>query len=1097
MGAVSVGEIEATFTLRDEISKQLKGISGSIDQVSDRFKDAARAIPSFGDSLKKLGGSLRDVGTSMTVGITAPIVAIGGAALKMGMNAVESENLFAVSFGSMADKARAWSETTSDALGLNDYELRRNSATIFTMSESMGLGRDAAFDMATGMTELAADMASFFNLKSEDAFAKLRSGIVGEAEPLKQLGILVDENTVKMTAYKTGIAEYGAELTQQQKVQARWKAILEQTGKAQGDLARTLDSPTNQLRILKERANEALTELGTAMLPVLKDVTAALSVLAGKLETAVKWFTSLPESTRQTAITIAAIVAAAGPLIVVMGTMITSLGSLAGAFTAAKVAAAGFGWTLGGLSLGPLSLAIGGVAAAAGILAFELNKGTQNLRDREQAIKDQKTIQDLWNSSTKLTAEQQKQLAEALHRTGGSLKPLSAEVGKSVKSLTGFTLSLESARGGLEAATPPAKALSDAVGNLIAKLSGREAQKAANDLATALHAIGGASKLTATQQKELAGELQKLKDQGADLAPALDALLLKFEQIGFSAKVQRSSLGGFAEAIKAIVPSVDLALPKLQQMQDAFRALVSGGGNRGLQSALSFLPMVELKAPDPSKLIQFGKDLSANILSAIKGGGNIGEAAGSFIGQSIGTKLATEAAKKTSGFFTSGLGKIVGSALPVIGSFLGPLAGMFTEKIVALFTGGKQANRLRDSLKEQIATAVEGLENDPTIKAALERFNTAGSKKDVQAAFDDAKKAADAARAVMQKYGLSLDDVKSAQEKAASAAKVLATDFERLRGIGFSIAQIASASAAQLNQLVIAAVTAGQKLPAALQPYIAELIKVGGLTDEAARKMLGLADPAPWKDMQAAAEKYGISVDALGKQFEQSKLDDAFKEISKDFELLTKNGADVGAVVAGMTDEVKKLVVQALKMGLSIPESMKPMIEMMARNGDLIDENGDKFEDVSKIKWTKDIQSDTERLIAKLDELIDRLTSGIPDAIRNLPRMPTGADYAPTGDPSGTGGTPQDTPGFAEGTGGRFMDFGRGMLAMLHGKEMIIPKPAGAARMTMPSAPAGGTTTVINLDARGALMPNRRSMQDLANLLVPHIPGAATVYVNR
>jgi hypothetical protein len=1096
MAAVSVGEIEATFTLRDEISKQLKGISGNIDQVSDRFKDAARTLPSFGDSMKKLGGSLRDVGTSMTVGITAPILAIGGAALKMGMNAVESENLFAVSFGSMADKARAWSETTSDALGLNDYELRRNSATIFTMSESMGLSRDAAFDMATGMTELSADMASFFNLKSEDAFAKLRSGIVGEAEPLKQLGILVDENTVKMTAYKTGIAEYGEELTQQQKVQARWKAILEQTGKAQGDLARTLDSPTNQLRILKERANEALTELGTAMLPVLKDVTAALAILAGKLETAVKWFTSLPESTRQTAITIAAIAAAAGPVIVVLGTMVTSLGSLVGAFRAAQLAAASFKLTIAGMSLGPLSLAIGGVAAAAGILAFELNKGTQALRDKAQAVKDQKTIQDAWNSTTELSAEQVVALREAVQRTSGSLTPLNDQVGKSLKGFGGLTISLGAAGEALAATAKPAKELSEEVRNLIARLSGREAQKAANDLATALHAIGGASKLSATQQKELAGELQKLKEQGADLAPALDALLLKFEQIGFAAKVQRSSMGAFADAIKDIAPKVDLALPKFQQLQDAFRSLVSSGGNRGLQSALSFLPMVELKAPDPSKLLQFGKDLSANILAAIKGGGNIGEAAGSFIGQSMGVKLAAEAAKKTAGFFTSGLGKIVASSLPVIGSFLGPLAGMFTEKIVALFTGGKQANRLRDSLKAQIAASVEGLENDPTIKAALERFNTAGSKKNVQAAFDDAKKAADAARAVMQKYGLSLDDVKSAQEKAASAAKVLATDFERLRGIGFSIAQIASASAAQLNQLVIAAVNAGQKLPAALQPYIQELIKVGGLTEEAARKMLGLADPAPWKDMQAAAEKYGISVDALGKQFEQSKLDDAFKEIAKDFELLTKNGADVGGVVAGMTDEVKELVKQALKMGLSIPESMKPLIEMMAKNGDLIDENGDKFEDVSKIKWTKDIQSDTEKLIAKLDELIDRLTTGIPNAIKNMPHMPGIESVFPDMDQPG-GPTPQGTPGFAKGTGGKFMDFGKGMLAMLHGKEMVIPKPTGAARMTMPSAPSGGSATIINLDARGALMPDRRSMQDLAQMLVPHIPGAVTVYVNR
>lgn len=119
------------------------------------------------------------------------------------------------------------------------------------MTSSMGVAEDNALKMSKGISLLSEDMASFYNLDSSEAFNKLRAGLTGETEPLKALGILVDENTVKQAVYSEGIAQNGAELTQQQKVLARYVAILKQTGNAQGDLARTIDSPANQLRLLK------------------------------------------------------------------------------------------------------------------------------------------------------------------------------------------------------------------------------------------------------------------------------------------------------------------------------------------------------------------------------------------------------------------------------------------------------------------------------------------------------------------------------------------------------------------------------------------------------------------------------------------------------------------------------------------------------------------------------------------------------------------------------------------------------------------------------------------------------------------------------
>ena len=163
------------------------------------------------------------------------------------------------------------------------------SAILFTMSESMGLTSDAAFELSTGAVELAADMASFYNLSHEDVLDKIKAGLTGEAEPLKRLGILVNENTIKQVAYNAGIAARGAVLTETQKVEARWLAITQQTTKAQGDLARTMESPTNQLRRMKSELMEAFTALSQALLPALsKGVVKVLTTFGGAVADTVR-----------------------------------------------------------------------------------------------------------------------------------------------------------------------------------------------------------------------------------------------------------------------------------------------------------------------------------------------------------------------------------------------------------------------------------------------------------------------------------------------------------------------------------------------------------------------------------------------------------------------------------------------------------------------------------------------------------------------------------------------------------------------------------------------------------------------------------------
>lgn len=248
--------------------------------------------------LKKTAGKSTSGIMSAFSMLKSGIVALGiGKVIKdsilTGMDAVESDSLFDVSLGNMADDVRDWSNEIAETLGLSAVSIRKNTGVIYNMTTSMGLARDNALKMSKGVSILANDMASFYNMSEEEAFNKIQSGLTGISKPLKDLGILVDDATITQVAYQEGIAKTGTELTEQQKVLARYVAILKQTGNAQGDLARTIDSPANQLRILKNQVSQLGLAFSNFLLPmvsaVLPYITAFTKVITMALNTLAKF----------------------------------------------------------------------------------------------------------------------------------------------------------------------------------------------------------------------------------------------------------------------------------------------------------------------------------------------------------------------------------------------------------------------------------------------------------------------------------------------------------------------------------------------------------------------------------------------------------------------------------------------------------------------------------------------------------------------------------------------------------------------------------------------------------------------------------------
>lgn len=248
-------------------------ITANTQQLQKEIANTNKTVNSLKKSADKTQAGVMSAFSKLKSGIVA--LGIGKVikdSIVTGMNAVESDSLFDTSLGAMADSVREWSNEISDALGLNAVAMRKNTGVIYNMTTSMGLAEANALTMSKGISLLSEDMASFYNLSSTEAFNKLRAGLTGETEPLKALGILVDENTIKQVAYSEGIATTGSELTQQQKVLARYVAILKQTGNAQGDLARTINSPANQLRILKNQVSQLGLAFSNFLLPVVSAV---------------------------------------------------------------------------------------------------------------------------------------------------------------------------------------------------------------------------------------------------------------------------------------------------------------------------------------------------------------------------------------------------------------------------------------------------------------------------------------------------------------------------------------------------------------------------------------------------------------------------------------------------------------------------------------------------------------------------------------------------------------------------------------------------------------------------------------------------------
>ena len=191
----------------------------------------------------------------------------------------ENMNLFSVAMGKYADDAYNYAEKVSQALGINMSDWARFQGVFMQLGTGFGIATDKAYSMSRGLTELTYDISSFFNLPIEEAYNKVASGITGELEPLRRLGYALDEATLQQVAYRNGINMSMQSMTQAEKAQIRYIAMVEQSGNVIGDMARTLVSPANAIRILRAQISSLAQTFGMLVSVVAAKVIPILQAI--------------------------------------------------------------------------------------------------------------------------------------------------------------------------------------------------------------------------------------------------------------------------------------------------------------------------------------------------------------------------------------------------------------------------------------------------------------------------------------------------------------------------------------------------------------------------------------------------------------------------------------------------------------------------------------------------------------------------------------------------------------------------------------------------------------------------------------------------
>lgn len=382
--------LEVILGLKDQASKGLKKTESNFGKLNTRLKSMRLGL----------------------LAVSGALIGMGVLAVKSASDLEESFQAAEVTFKSAFGIVEDFAENTAGAFNLSQRAAFEYTAQLGAIFQASGLTADASAKMSVETVQLVADLASFKNLEIDVALQKIRSGLVGEVEPLRTVGVLLNAATVEAKAMALGLADANGQISEGAKVQARFAVIMDQLSDAQGDVARTSGSVANQMRNVKQQFEDLRAEIGTQLLPVVQGMLSGLGrMIAG--------FRNLAPEVQTVAIALAGVTFAVAAFGLALPPLIEGLRLLRTALTL--------------IAKHPIIAVVIALTVVIGALVVAINKLNNSAADAAR-----RGMAELAEATEKLQAAAGR-AGQSLSETDAALEILHAQAIKSAQAIDGMT----------------------------------------------------------------------------------------------------------------------------------------------------------------------------------------------------------------------------------------------------------------------------------------------------------------------------------------------------------------------------------------------------------------------------------------------------------------------------------------------------------------------------------------------------------------------------------------------------------------------------------------------------------------------------------
>jgi phage-related minor tail protein len=375
-----------------------------LEKFEKQLRETGLTAEKVGQKLKDAGQKMTDIGKDLSLKVTAPIVAAGGAAFKMAADLQDALGATEQIFKSAADSVKQWADNLDSYYGIAEGEALEYANMMGTLLMNIGgLTEEEAARQAQILVQLAGDLTAMFGGETSSAIQALTGALKGNTAMLDNYGIACNDALIKTKALEMGIWDGKGQMELAAKQAAILALIMEQTGAAQGQAAREAEGASGGTRAFATEIKNLATDIGEVLLPVITPLLNSLGEI-------VKKFSELSPETQKTIVIIAGLAAAIGPLLMILGPIVSTIGSLVVSLGAMSTAMAGGASLVAGLTAGfpalgaaitlitgPIGIAIAAIAGlvAAGVLIY---KNWDEIK--EKAIEIWTKIQDFFSETS-------------------------------------------------------------------------------------------------------------------------------------------------------------------------------------------------------------------------------------------------------------------------------------------------------------------------------------------------------------------------------------------------------------------------------------------------------------------------------------------------------------------------------------------------------------------------------------------------------------------------------------------------------------------------------------------------------------------------